>query len=67
MAKMTVDEFYCKGCGLCIDACPKEILALADHLNAQGYHPAECIDQEACTACTMCYVACPDGAITIEK
>ncbi|MEW5736100.1 MAG: ferredoxin family protein [Thermodesulfobacteriota bacterium] len=64
---MTVDEFYCKGCGLCIEACPKNVLALADRLNAQGYHPAECIDQENCTACTMCYVACPDGAITIEK
>lgn len=67
MAKMTVDEFYCKGCGLCINACPKEVLALAERLNAMGYHPAECIDQDGCTACSLCYVACPDGAITIEK
>lgn len=67
MARMTVDEFYCKGCGLCIAACPKNIIELARHLNEQGYHPAVCVDQEACTACTLCYVACPDGAIVIEK
>ncbi len=67
MARITVDEHYCKGCGLCISACPKEIIALAEHLNEQGYHPAVCTDQEKCNACTLCYVACPDGAITIEK
>ena len=67
MARMTVNEFYCKGCGLCIEACPKKILKLADHLNEAGYHPAVCVDQDKCNACTLCYVTCPDGAITLEK
>jgi 2-oxoglutarate ferredoxin oxidoreductase subunit delta len=67
MVTLTVDEHYCKGCGLCIVACPKEILQFARHLNEQGYHPVTCLDQEACTGCTLCYVTCPDGAITIVK
>ncbi len=67
MAKMTVDEYYCKGCGLCIDACPMKILEFAPHLNEQGYHPVVCRSPEECNACTLCYVTCPDGAITIEK
>jgi 2-oxoglutarate ferredoxin oxidoreductase subunit delta len=67
MAEMTVNELYCKGCGLCVDACPKHIIAFAGHLNSQGYYPAVCTDQSACTACTLCYVTCPDGAITITK
>ncbi|MBW1989743.1 MAG: 4Fe-4S binding protein [Deltaproteobacteria bacterium] len=65
--RITIDEYYCKGCGLCIDACPKGSLAFAERLNEQGYHPVECTDQEACTGCSLCYVACPDSAITIEK
>jgi len=67
MARMTVNDFYCKGCGLCIDACPKKIIAFEERFNDQGYHPAVCIDQEKCNACTLCYVACPDAAITVEK
>ncbi|MFH1887274.1 MAG: 4Fe-4S dicluster domain-containing protein, partial [Pseudomonadota bacterium] len=67
MAKLTIDEFYCKGCGLCIEACPKKVLAFAEHLNEAGYHPVTCTDQEICTGCALCHVTCPDGAITIEK
>jgi 2-oxoglutarate ferredoxin oxidoreductase subunit delta len=65
--EVTIDEYYCKGCGLCIDACPKKALELAEHLNAAGYHPAVCIALDECTACGLCYVACPDSAITISK
>ncbi|MFO7896734.1 MAG: ferredoxin family protein [Candidatus Cloacimonadales bacterium] len=67
MARMTVDPNYCKGCGLCIAACPKKIIAFSEKINAKGYHYAECIDQEACIACKLCYTTCPDVAITIEK
>ena len=40
MAKVTFDESICKGCGLCVGACPKNLVALKDELNAKGYHPA---------------------------
>ena len=41
MVKVTINENLCKGCGLCVRACPKGVLALAkDKLNAKGYHPS---------------------------
>ena len=45
MPKMTVDPNYCKGCGLCIIACPKKIIRLSENINAKGYNYAECIDR----------------------
>ena len=67
MKKITVNEGYCKGCGLCVEACPKHLMQLSDRLGAKGYHPAECTDQAACIACAMCALMCPDVAITVEK
>ncbi len=68
MAKMTVNENVCKGCGLCVNACPKKIIALAkSRLNAKGYNPAHVEDQSACIGCGMCGIICPDAAITVEK
>jgi 2-oxoglutarate ferredoxin oxidoreductase subunit delta len=67
MPRMTVDPTYCKGCGLCIAACPKKIIRFSENINAKGYHYAECFEQDKCIACKMCYVTCPDVAITVEK
>ena len=68
MVKLTVNEALCKGCGLCVRACPKKIMALSTTtLNAKGYHPAECTDQASCIACAACARTCPDAVITIEK
>ena len=62
MARIIVDEKVCKGCSMCIHACPKKIIALAkDRLNAKGYHPA------ACVGCAACATMCPDSAITVER
>ena len=41
MAKVSFNTDMCKGCGLCVDACPKKCLAIAgDKLNQKGYSPA---------------------------
>ena len=65
MAKITVNTDLCKGCGLCVQACPKQIIALAQELlNAKGYQPAQCIDEGACIGCAMCATLCPDVDIT---
>lgn len=66
MEKMNVNFDICKGCGLCITACPKKIVKLQhESLNKKGYYTAVCTDQEACIACTMCAMMCPDCAIMI--
>ena len=68
MVKLTISELVCKGCGLCVRACPKGVLALSKpKLNAKGYHPAEVVDQAACIGCASCARTCPDVAIRIEK
>jgi len=68
MNKVTFNAERCKGCGLCVTACPKKIIALAkETLNAKGFHPAEITDASQCIACAMCATMCPDVVITVEK
>lgn len=67
MAKVTINENVCKGCGLCTGACPKGIVVLKDTLNQKGYHPAGITDQEKCIGCAFCATMCPDCAITVER
>ena len=62
-----IDEDICKGCGLCVDTCPHEALALAEHINSRGFHPAVLRDAESCTGCTQCALMCPDACMTILK
>ena len=68
MVKLTINEERCKGCALCVRACPKDILRLSEtKLNSKGYHPAELTDPEQCVACASCARTCPDAVIEIEK
>jgi len=68
MASVTINAELCKGCSLCVVACPKKIVALDEGtINKKGVHPAMVTDMAACTACTFCAVMCPDAVIRIEK
>ena len=68
MVRLTIFSEKCKGCGLCVRACPKQLLSLSPHtLNTKGYQPAVIGDMKACTACAACARTCPDVAIEIEK
>lgn len=68
MSKVTVDSERCKGCGLCVNVCPKKAIALSkDALNSKGYHPVEVVDEEGCISCAMCAIMCPDTALKVEK
>jgi len=67
MAKITIDVDRCKGCGLCMDACPKKILKLSDEINRKGYHSIMCAEPEKCVGCAACYTMCPDCVITVER
>ena len=68
MPKVTFREDICKGCGLCVEACPKKILEIAkDQINKKGHNPARITDQEKYIGCAFCATMCPDCVITVEK
>jgi len=68
MAKVVFDSERCKACGLCVEACPKKILALKEgQINKKGYRPAYCTDQQKCIGCAMCATMCPDCVIEVYK
>ena len=71
MAKGTIfiNVERCKGCELCAEFCPKDILIMdPHHLNAKGYHPALLVDPyNDCTGCAICAVVCPDVCITVLR
>lgn len=57
----------CKGCGLCVEACPPRVLSMAPTLNRFGYHPAA-YNGHGCTGCGICYYACPEpGGIRVYR
>lgn len=66
MTTLHVNPVFCKGCGICIDACPKNALRSSGRINARGYILPEADDMTRCTECGMCEIVCPDFAIAIE-
>ena len=56
----------CKGCELCIEACPQDSVALSKEINTHGYHYAVLV-QDNCTGCLNCALVCPDAVITVYR
>jgi 2-oxoglutarate ferredoxin oxidoreductase subunit delta len=59
----------CKGCGICINLCPQEVLQISSQTNVKGYHLPEIAPgkEHACVHCEFCSVVCPEFAIfTLE-
>ncbi|MST99929.1 4Fe-4S dicluster domain-containing protein [Tissierella sp. DSM 105185] len=53
---LTVDKKWCKGCGICVAFCPKNVLEIKEgKVNIK--------DLEACIQCGQCELRCPDFAI----
>lgn len=65
--QLRIDEDECKGCGLCVEACPPKAIRLSEHLNHSGYRPAYYAGS-GCTGCGICFMTCPEpGAITVLR
>ena len=61
-----VIEERCKGCGFCVEFCPRHLLKMSTGTNSKGYHPPEVIDDLNCVNCGLCALLCPDFAIYVE-
>ncbi|HZW40558.1 MAG: ferredoxin family protein [Syntrophothermus sp.] len=61
-----INDNTCKGCELCIVACPQESLGLSKNINLAGYKYAELV-QDNCTGCINCALVCPEAAITVYR
>lgn len=58
----------CKGCGYCIEFCPKKVFEESEEINARGVHPPRIVDESKCALCRFCTAVCPDFALyVVEK
>ena len=60
-SKLTIKMARCKGCGICVAFCPKQVLAV----DALG--KVQVVQGEVCIACGQCELRCPDYAIFVDK
>ena len=58
-----IEAERCKGCGFCVEFCPRKVLALSSGYNSKGYHPPTVVNIKECTGCDLCGMFCPDFAI----
>lgn len=65
--KIIIDRELCKGCGYCITACPKRLIAFNGDFNSMGYRPAKPVNITDCNGCGLCAMVCPDVAIEVWR
>jgi len=65
-AKISIDKERCKGCGFCVEFCPRKVLKMSSELNPKGYNFAVVDDESKCLACGFCDLVCPDFAIKLS-
>lgn len=58
--KLVINPKWCKGCGICVEFCPKKVLELK-------HEKVRIANAEDCILCGLCELRCPDYAIYIEK
>jgi 2-oxoglutarate ferredoxin oxidoreductase subunit delta len=66
LGTVVIDVDACKGCDLCIDACPPNVLVMTtDVTNARGYRYPVLL--AGCTGCKICAQVCPDFCFQVYR
>ncbi|MBK7143285.1 MAG: 4Fe-4S binding protein [bacterium] len=66
MPGVVIDTNHCKGCELCVKACPQKILSMSREITLRGYFHAQMHDPSRCIGCRICAITCPDAAISVN-
>ncbi|HBH86287.1 MAG TPA: 4Fe-4S ferredoxin [Syntrophaceae bacterium] len=61
--RVIIIEDRCKGCGFCIEYCPRDVLVMSSSFNIRGYHIPAVLDESKCINCHFCEALCPEFAI----
>ena len=64
---VVIDTERCKGCNLCVIACPTNVLSLNKEANSYGYNYSLMTNAEACVGCSTCATVCPDACISVYR
>ena len=65
---VTVNNERCKGCALCVESCPTDVLSMhPTKVNIRGYHYVYMENPDACIGCSNCGLVCPDGVLTVYR
>jgi 2-oxoglutarate ferredoxin oxidoreductase subunit delta len=64
---VVVDMEHCKGCNLCVVACPQNVLCLHKEVNSKGYNYSYMSNPDECIGCSNCAMVCPDSCITVYR
>lgn len=64
MSKIAIEASRCKSCGICVEHCPKDALAISGTVGKSGYAPVV-VDEGKCIGCGICYTMCPDTVFEI--
>jgi 2-oxoglutarate ferredoxin oxidoreductase subunit delta len=62
---VVIESERCKGCELCIPACPPRVLRMSDGRNAMGLAYPELL--AGCTGCGACLLVCPDFCFEVHQ
>jgi 2-oxoglutarate ferredoxin oxidoreductase subunit delta len=67
MPRITINKDKCKGCLLCVSACPQGLIVVEEELNLRGIKPVKFKPGGKCVGCALCALMCPDCCIEVYK
>jgi len=65
--EIVITKERCKGCGYCVEFCPKDVLEMSAEINTKGFNLPRVAHPEACISCEVCQYVCPDMAVFVHR